>query len=316
MVTTPPAQVQEAPAFEGREIAFTGFNQLPLKGSVLPGGDHRYFAVLVSGTGPMDRDWRSPQLPKGRPGLDLATWLQKQGLGSLRYDKRYIGSRDPRLDVSLEAQAGDVKAALAHARSLPEAKGRKLLLVAHSEGCLPGLTAAPMAADAVLLLACPARPMAAVLRAQVESQLPLEQRRDNLAYLDDVLQAIRWDRPRPEPGPGVLPGMGQLARALMAAETLPFVRGTLDLDPLALAGRLPVPTALAWGDRDLQAPRPAGLPQGFRPKVLDRPETNHLLRQESRSVGELTPAKARERYGDGAPLADLSPVSSWLQGLQ
>lgn len=312
----PPALPTPAPAFEGRALAFAGFNAFPLKGSVLAGGPHPYFVVLVAGTGPMDRDWRSPLLPKGRPGLDLAQWLQRQGLGSLRYDKRYIGSRDPKLDTSLEAQAGDVKAALEAARALPEAKGKKLLLVAHSEGCLPALVAANQGAEALLLLAAPGRPMGALLKAQVEAQLPEAGRADNLTYLESVLQAIRWDRPCPAPGPTVLQGLVRLGRSLMAAETLAFVKGTLDLDPLALAGRLPIPAALAWGDRDVQAPRPVLLPQNFRPAVLELPETNHLLRRETRATAELDPVKARSAYGEGTPMADLAPLAAWLKNLR
>ncbi len=316
MLLAPPALPQEAPAFEGRAIAFSGFNGFPLKGSVLKAGPHPYFVVLVAGTGLMDRDWRSPQLPAGRPGLDFAQWLQKQGLGSLRYDKRYIGSRDPKLDTSLEAQAGDVKGALDAARALPEAKGKKLLLVAHSEGCLPALVAAPQGAEALLLLAPPGRSMATQLKTQIEAQLPAEGRTENLAYLESVLQAIRWDRPRPEPAAGIHPGMARLGRSLMAAETLAFVRGTLDLDPLALVNRLPIPAALAWGDRDLQAPRPLLLPQGFRPAVLDLPLTNHLLRQETRATAELDPMKARTAFGAETPMADLMPLATWLRSLR
>jgi len=75
-------------------------------------------------------------------GRDVAAWLQAQGIGSLRYDKRFIGSKDPKLDISLDAQVGDIKAAMAAARALPEAKGKKLLLVGHSEGALLSLLAA------------------------------------------------------------------------------------------------------------------------------------------------------------------------------
>ena len=74
-----PAQIEKAPAL-GREITFPGFNAFPLKGSLLAGGAHGYFAVMVAGSGPTDRDWASRLMPIGHAGRDFALWLQTQGI--------------------------------------------------------------------------------------------------------------------------------------------------------------------------------------------------------------------------------------------
>ena len=150
----PPAQVQTVRP--EREVAFPGFNQLQLRGSVLAADGLPWFAVLVPDAGPLDRDWANPMLPGSHGGRAVADWLRAQGVASLRYDKRIHGGRDPRLDTSLDAQAGDVLAALAAAREQPEARGRKLLLVGHGEGALLALLDS-RAADALLLLAMPPR---------------------------------------------------------------------------------------------------------------------------------------------------------------
>ena len=73
--------------------------------------------MVVAGSGPTDRNWSNPLLPASYGGRDFAGWLQKQGIGSLRYDKRFIGSKDPALDISLDAQVGDIRGALAAARA-------------------------------------------------------------------------------------------------------------------------------------------------------------------------------------------------------
>ena len=154
-----------------RTTGFPGFNAFPLQGSVKAGGAHPYFAVMVAGSGPTDRDWSNPLIPgPSHGGRDIAAWLQAQGIGSLRYDKRFIGSKDAKLDISLDAQVGDIKAALRAARLLPEAKGKKLLLVGHSEGALLSLLAAGDA-EAALLLAMPGTSMGKLIRAQVKGQL-------------------------------------------------------------------------------------------------------------------------------------------------
>ena len=304
-----------------RAIAFPGFNAFPLKGSVRAGGAHPYFAVMVAGSGPTDRDWSNPLIPvPSHGGRDLAAWLQGRGIGSLRYDKRFIGSKDPKLDISLDAQVGDIKAAMRTARALPEAKGKKLLLVGHSEGALLSLLAAGEA-DAALLLAMPGLSMGRVILAQVKAQLdaagaPAEVAQANLAYLEAAEASIRHDKPLPEAGAQVAPGVVKLARALAQPESRGFVRATLDLDPWALAQRLPVPCAVAWGDRDVQTWQPEAVPPGFNGTVIQVPEANHLFKRETRPRTGLDGASALAAYGDDTPLADLAPLARWLEALK
>ena len=312
MIPAPPAQVQTAPA--PRPLAFEGFNGFPLEGTVVPAQGGRYFAVMVADSGPLDRDWSSLRLPS-HGGRALAQWMRDQGVGSLRYDKRIAASRDPKLDASLDAQAGDIRAAIKAARALPEARGRRILLVGHGEGALLSLLAA-QDADALLLLAPPSQTMAKAIEEPVAAQLPPEQAPANLAHLKAVLQAIRDRQPCPAPGPDVYPALARLGVSLMAPETLDFVRATLDLDPWAMAARIASPMAVAWGDKDMQAWKPARIPASFPGDVLEVPQANHLFKQEPRSRGELDPATAMEGYGDDRPLADLTPIAAWLNGLK
>jgi len=313
---------QAAPAQTvDRAIAFSGFNAFSLKGSVKAGGAHPYFAVMVAGSGPTDRDWSNPLIPMpSHGGRDIAAWMQGLGIGSLRYDKRFIGSKDPKLDISLDAQVGDIKAAMHAARALPEARGKKLLLVGHSEGALLALLAAGEA-DAALLLAMPGLSMGRVIQAQVKGQLdaagaPAEVSQANLTYLEGALAAIRQDKPLPEAGAQVAPGILRLARMLAQPESRSFVRATLDLDPWALAQRLPVPCAVVWGDRDVQTWRPEAVPPGFNGTVLEVPEANHLFKRETRARATLDGRSALSAYGDSTPLADLGPVARWLEALK
>ena len=312
---------QPAPVAPDREVGFPGFNAFPLKGSVKAGGAHPYFAVMVAGSGPTDRDWSNPMIPvPSHGGREIAAWLQGQGIGSLRFDKRFIGSKDPRLDVSLDAQLGDIKAALRAARSLPEAKGKKLLLVGHGEGALLSMLAAG-GADAALLLAMPGLSMGRLIVAQVKGQLasagaPAEVTTQHLAYLEAVLAAIRKDLDLPEAAPSVAPGLTALTRSLARPETRSFVRDLLDLDPWGMAQRLPIPTAVAWGDRDVQTWKPEVVPTEFKGAVIELAEANHLFKRETRAKSELSGANASTTYGDGTPLADLTPLTAWLKGLR
>ncbi len=316
-----PALAQVLPATPDRDIGFPGFNAFPLKGSVMAGGAHPYFAVMVAGSGPTDRDWSTPLIPTpSHGGRDIAIWLQGQGVGSLRYDKRFIGAKDPKLDISLDAQVGDIKAAMKAARALPEAKGKKLLLIGHSEGALLALLAAGEA-DAALLLAMPGMSMGKLIVAQVKGQLeaagaPAEASAQNLAYLEAALEAIRKGQELPQAASGVAPGIATLARGLARPESRGFVRDLLDLDPWGSAQRLPIPCALAWGDRDIQTWKPEAIPPDFKGTVIQVPEANHLFKRETRSRVGLSGVSAATTYGDSTPMADLSPVAAWLKQLR
>lgn len=304
-----------------RIVHVPGFNGFPLTATVMAGTSHPYFAVMVAGSGPTDRDWSNPLIPvPSHGGRDIASWLQAQGLGSLRYDKRFIGSKDPKLDISLDAQVGDIKAALKTARSLPEAKGRKLLLVGHSEGALLSLLAASDA-DAALLLAMPSLSMAKLIVAQVKGQLvsaqaPAEVMAQNLAYLEAALDAIRKDQELAKDSAGIAPGIVNLAKGLARPESRGFVRDLFDLDPWGAAQRLPIPCAVAWGDRDVQTWRPEVMPADFKGAVIQIPEANHLFKRETRAKAGLSSPEAMTTYGDSTPLADLTPLAAWLKGLK
>jgi pimeloyl-ACP methyl ester carboxylesterase len=318
---TPPAI--QAPAPADREISFPGFNGVTLKASVRASAASAQgsacFAVMVAGSGPTDRDWSNPLIPfPSHGGRDFAGWLASRGVGSLRYDKRFIGTKDPKLDISLDAQVGDIKAAIAAARALPEAKGKKLLLVGHSEGALLSLLASSDA-DALLLIGLPPEPMGNLIEAQVGRQLegaPEALRKVNADYLHAVLEAIRRSAPAPAPGEQVYPGLARLGQSLMAPESLSFVRGTLDLDPLNLASRCPLPVALVYGEEDMQSFAPSKAPEGFHGAFILIPQANHLLKREARPVSDLSASQAMTAYGDDTPLADLGRLAAWLKQIK
>jgi pimeloyl-ACP methyl ester carboxylesterase len=304
-----------------RVIHFPGFNAFPLNASVLAGGAHPYFAVMVAGSGPTDRDWSNPLISMpSHGGRDIALWLQAQGIGSLRYDKRFIGSKDPKLDISLDAQVGDIKAAMRAARNLPEARGKKLLLIGHSEGALLSLLAAGEA-DAALLLAMPGLSMGKLILAQVKAQLdgaqaPEAVSRENMDFLAASLDAVRQDKPLPQPGHGVAPGVARLVTLLTAPLTRGYIRDTVDLDPWVTARRLSIPCAVVWGDRDVQTWKPEALSPDFKGTVIQIPEANHLFKHETRDKATLDGASAMTAYGDNTPMADLAPVTAWLKALK
>jgi pimeloyl-ACP methyl ester carboxylesterase len=271
---------------------------------------------MVAGSGPTDRDWASSAMSIGHAGRDFALWLQSLNIGSLRYDKRFIGSKDPKLDISLDAQVGDIHAAIRAARALPEAKGKKLLLIGHSEGALLSLIASKDA-DALMLIGLPGQSMAKTIRAQIEAQLPPDTKAVNLEFVDAMFDAVRNGKAEaPVMKTGVYPGIANLTKSFMRPETAAFVRATMDLEPLVMTERAAMPLAIVWGDKDVQTWKPPTLPEGLKPKVIDLKDANHLLRKETRPRSEINGANAMTAYNDDTPMADLSPLAKWLESLR
>lgn len=74
---------------------------------VLPADTGRYpVAVIISGSGPTDRDGNTPLIPGANDGLRmLADSLASHGIASLRYDKRGIGASSAAADQGSQARA-------------------------------------------------------------------------------------------------------------------------------------------------------------------------------------------------------------------
>jgi pimeloyl-ACP methyl ester carboxylesterase len=89
-------------------------------------------AILISGSGPLDRD---ETISGHRPFLVLADQLTRKGVAVLRYDKRGIGKSTGNFEkATTEDFAADATAALAYLTSRKEINPNKIGLIGHSEG--------------------------------------------------------------------------------------------------------------------------------------------------------------------------------------
>jgi len=133
-------------------------------------------ALLISGSGPIDRNSNSQHLAINIMG-ELATHLEASGIASLRYDKRGIGNSDgDYLASGLHDNIADAQAALVALRSRPEVDPGQLFVIGHSEGAI---IASDLAGDSqlagVVLLAGTAqngRDLLTWQTAQIASTLP------------------------------------------------------------------------------------------------------------------------------------------------
>jgi pimeloyl-ACP methyl ester carboxylesterase len=116
--------------------AVTADDGVALAGELVapPGEKPAPAALILNGSGPLDRDSNMPE-----QALDiantLATALAARGVASLRLDKRGVGaSGGDYASMSFERETADAAAALASLREVPGVDPERLTLIGHSVG--------------------------------------------------------------------------------------------------------------------------------------------------------------------------------------
>ncbi len=225
--------------------------------------------VLITGSGPEDRDEASAMLPADyRPFREIADTLARRGIAVLRLDDRGVGSSDAGPPTATSADfADDVRAALAWLRSRAGIDSTRLGLVGHSEGGIiaPMVAAADSRLRAIVLIAGTASRGRRIADDQIRS----------LFARDTTMPRARRD--------------SLLALALRQADSAYAAPGWLHwfagYDPLPTARRVRVPTLILQGETDRQVPAAeagrlaAAMRAGGNRRVTVRtfPRMNHLM---------------------------------------
>lgn len=147
---------------EAKEVTFAGVGDLQLHGTLLtPEGAGPFPALLLlPGSGPTDRDGNQPSL-QTNVLKDIAVRLAKEGVASLRFDKRAIAiyaSKFPKdlpgLDdfFSWQAFVGDAKDAYLFLKGLGGIDPYKVGVLGHSEGGALALAISNQVHPAALVL--------------------------------------------------------------------------------------------------------------------------------------------------------------------
>ena len=301
-------------------------------------------ALLISGSGPQDRD---ESIMGHKPFWVIADSLTRQGIAVLRVDDRGMGkSSGNSTMLTLDDMAGDVLAGVAYLKGRKEVDPKHIGVIGHSEGGMVGPLAAVRSSDIafVVMLAGPGVSFQEALDAH-ESQAQIIMRQagaseEAIAWNDAVqnmiLRVLRQDRDAdaakrdmraelekmetnlPEPERTALKSarvQAQMGRQFESV-TSPEMRSILLYNPAEVLRRLKVPVLALNGSRDVQVAARLNLPAIITAltdagnsdfAVMELPGLNHLF-QECRTceVGEY--GELKETFSPGA----LRILGDWL----
>ena len=203
--TAPIAVVKGVKSIVTQDVTFSN-GEVTLAGTLtLPSTEGPHPAViLISGSGPQNRDEEIPGIPGYRPFTIIADHLAKSGIAVLRYDDRGVGQSTGDHTMATSADfATDTEAALRYLLNREEIDKTQIGLLGHSEG---GMIAAmvtarnpniafviSMAGDAVggyhLLIKQLERIVIASGASEEEVAAAVEQQRSIL----DLARAEKWE---------------------------------------------------------------------------------------------------------------------------
>lgn len=239
-------------------IAFAAFAQEPPKVAAAPVAKTLHSTILlpkdttrpmpivllISGSGPTDRNGNSPMLHgKNNSLLMLAEGLASNGIASLRYDKRGVGESAGAMvaeaDLRLDTYVDD---AMSWCEQLRKDKRFTAVIIAgHSEGSLIGMLAAKRCnADGFISISGAGRSAADILRTQLAGKLPPEL----AAQSDAILKNLEAGKTTENPPPAL--------DAIYRPSVQPYLISWFRYDPAKWIAALTVPVLIVQGTTDLQ----------------------------------------------------------------
>lgn len=199
--------------------------------------------LLISGSGPTDRNMNQGQTLKTNSFLMLAEALAKQGVASVRYDKRGVGKSSNALgtsDLVFDDFVDD--AILFIAKLKADERFSNVIVLGHSEGSVIGSIAAIKERPSAFISLCgPASSILELIREQLKVNLASE----NLAIANEVLDSLKMDK---RVNRALPPGLNQLFHPSVQ----PYLISSNKYNPAKVMSELVVPILVVGGDADIQ----------------------------------------------------------------
>jgi pimeloyl-ACP methyl ester carboxylesterase len=300
------ASREEPIRFAGPACDIAGTLTLPAGSGPFPA------AVLLSGSGPLDRDSNHRKI-RFDVSRQVAAALADAGLASLRFDKRGVGETPGDWKATgFYDNVDDAAAALAALRARPEVADDALYVIGHSEGAMlaTALAGRGVQLAGLVLLAGAARSGEKVLLWQTRAIVPTLPKPIRL-----LLRLLRVDPVKKVAAnhAKIKATTTDVARMGLARMNARWLREFMAYEPARDLERIDVPVLAITGDKDLQSP-PEDLPalqragHGWVATHLVA-DLTHILRRE-----EDAPSLGKYKREAKQPVDDrvLKLVTHWL----
>ena len=214
-----------------------------IKGSLLvPSNSEKASVVLIiSGSGPTDRNGNNPNMTNNSLMM-LANELKKNGIASLRFDKRGIGestsSGMQESDLRFENYVNDVKGWV---DLLKESnKFSEIIVLGHSEGSLIGMIASQKAeVEKFISVAGAGNSAGDIIREQLKAQ-PAFVLNQSLPIIEKLENGEREEN------------VPQMLYALFRPSVQPYMISWFKYDPQIEIAKLNKPVLIVQGTTDIQ----------------------------------------------------------------
>ena len=335
--TPPPPYKQEEVKYQSGAVTLACTLTLPESNGPHPA------AVMITGSGPQDRDERVAGF---RIFGVIADHLTRRGIAVLRCDDRGVGGSSGSVPQSTAADlADDALAGVRFLQARPEIDKTHVGLIGHSEGGLvaPMLAARTREVAFIVLLAGPGLSGEQIMLAQsaliVQAEgLPIEQARRNQEIQRKMFAAVRtgtgWDEVAMLMRPGIQATIDALQEAQrkalgntekiiqsaindeIAGMRTPSFKFFLDFDPATALEKIKCPVLAIFGGHDVQvaaAPNRAAMEKAFAKGGVENhrievfPTANHLFQDSPTGTATEYP-KLKKEFVPG--LLDL--LSTWI----
>lgn len=199
--------------------------------------------IIISGSGPTDRDGNNPQNIKSSYLKMIAQDLDKNGIASFRYDKRGIAqSSNPDIresDLTFNDYINDASDICNYFAK--EKKYNQIILLGHSEG---GQIAINVAANnknvsKIITIAAPGRTVEEIMLEQLNGLSQND--------LDDVKKAFDCMRNNLPVEP-----QSQISKMIFRPSIIPYMKSWINNNPAEIIKRLKIPVLLISGSTDIQ----------------------------------------------------------------
>lgn len=196
-------------------------------------------ALIIAGSGPTDRNGNNVAM-ENNSLKNLAHDLAKNGIATLRYDKRGIAASQQALtreeDLRFEDLVEDAKGWVFQLKK--DKKYKRIVVIGHSEGSLIGMLAAKEA-DQFISLAGAGKSADLILKEQLNNQTQMLK---DVAFpiIDSLKVGKTVDKINP------------LLQSLFRKSVQPYLISWFKYDPAQELKKLNKPTLLIQGDKDIQ----------------------------------------------------------------